>query len=152
MDKTCTKCNNSYPATTEYFGLHKGYKNGLCSWCKRCCSKAGVKYSQTEKGRCSRQKARKNYRHTLNGYLHRLFDHINQRCNNPSDVAYRHYGGRGIKNKFKSFDELADYINNDLRVDPRGFDMDRIDNNGNYEKGNIRFVTHAENLRNRRPW
>lgn len=41
------------------------------------------------------------------------------------------------------------YVVDILKVDPRGFDIDRIDNNGHYEKGNIRFVTHKENCNNR---
>ena len=74
---------------------------------------------------------------------------MNQRCNNPEAQNYKYYGGRGIKNKFTSLDEFRDYVMNELRVDPRGLDIDRIDNSGHYEKGNIRFITHKENCQNR---
>ena len=41
------------------------------------------------------------------------------------------------------------YVIDELRVDPRGLQIDRIDNDGHYEKGNIRFVTCVENNNNR---
>ena len=37
-----------------------------------------------------------------------------------------------------------------MGVRPEGKELDRIDNNGNYEKSNCRWITHQENLNNRR--
>lgn len=34
--KTCTKCGNTYPATTEYFHVDKSKKDGLVTRCKTC--------------------------------------------------------------------------------------------------------------------
>ncbi|MGV2887134.1 hypothetical protein [Paenibacillus taichungensis] len=34
--KKCTRCNNSYKATREYFYGQKSSKDGLSSWCKQC--------------------------------------------------------------------------------------------------------------------
>ena len=65
---------------------------------------------------------------------------------------YKNYGGHGIKNKFKSTGEFVDYVINELQVDPCGLQIDRINNDGNYERGSIRFVTCSENNRNRRGW
>lgn len=42
------------------------------------------------------------------------------------------------------------YIINELQVDPRNLTIDRINNDGHYERGNIRFVSYSENLKNRR--
>lgn len=75
---------------------------------------------------------------------------IKQRCNNPKYKGYKNYGGRGIRCLFKSSDEFVNYIINELQIDPRKLTIDRIDNDGNYERGNIRFVTQTENLKNRR--
>jgi len=89
----------------------------------------------------------KKYRATLRGYAICLFHHLNERCNKPYHSKWKHYGGRGIKLMFKSSSEFADYVMYELKVDPRGLDCDRIDNDGHYERGNIQFITHAENVR-----
>ncbi len=84
------------------------------------------------------------------GHLRRVFAAIKHRCNNPSNGAFKNYGGRGIQNKFSSVDEFVDYVVNKLQVDPRELHIDRINNNGHYEKGNIRFVTCKENNNNKK--
>jgi hypothetical protein len=75
---------------------------------------------------------------------------IVQRCLNPKCKAYRDYGARGIsmcllwRLSFSAF--LED-------VGPRpglGYSLDRIDNEGNYEPGNVRWATPTEQCRNRR--
>lgn len=44
--KECTKCGESYPATTEYFAKRG---NGLHSWCRECMRKANRKYKRENK-------------------------------------------------------------------------------------------------------
>ncbi len=43
--KECTKCGESYPATTEYFTSASRNKSGLHSWCRNC-TRAGIRESQ----------------------------------------------------------------------------------------------------------
>lgn len=112
--------------------------------------KAVRKYQQTHKveyAECQRK-----YRQTIIGHLRCCFSRIKQRCNNPKNPYYKNYGKRGIKCLFENADGFVEYVINVLRIDPRSLDIDRIDNNGHYEKGNIRFVTHKENCNNGRVW
>jgi hypothetical protein len=107
-------------------------------------SNAGKTYYEKHKDRVFKKIYAR--RKTLVGYLRRLFQVIKYRCNSPNDSKYRWYGGKGVELRFKNSQEFVDYVVNELRVDPRGLTIDRIDNNGHYEKGNIQFITAAENL------
>lgn len=69
-----------------------------------------------------------------------------QRCTNKKQKSYKNYGGRGIKCLFKSYREIID----DIGPRPMGCSLGRIDNNGHYEKGNIRWETLEEQARNKR--
>ncbi len=72
---------------------------------------------------------------------------MRQRCTNPSFQDWHHYGGRGIQCHFTTFEQfLADI---DRRPSPR-HSVDRIDNDGHYEPGNVRWVTQKEQTRNQR--
>jgi len=78
------------------------------------------------------------------------------RCNNPNHHAYPSYGGRGIKicKTWRHFSNFAKFIMTlpgwNL-VRELGLQMDRIDNDGDYEPGNIRLTSSKENAGNRRP-
>ena len=145
--KICLVCNEEYLATTEYFYKDKKGKDGLRSNCKLCQRQYAIQYSQTHKAQ--RQIRRNKYHKTLRGYLNKLWHKIRDRCNNPRYKQYKDYGERGIKVKFNSFENFFYYVVNVLRADPRGLTIDRIDNDGDYEPGNIRFVSKAENNRNK---
>lgn len=79
------------------------------------------------------------------------YDAILQRCTAPTNGAYKNYGARGIEIRF---DSRAHFIRWALEHLPhssyRGVQIDRRDNGGHYEPGNLRLVTQRENLRNKR--
>ena len=105
------------------------------------------KYNQTHKP--EKTEYDRTRRQTIVGHLRRLFESMKYRCTNPNCPIYKYYGGRGIKVCFESLDDFCNYVINILKIDPRGLTIDRIDNDGNYEKGNIRFITRAENNKNK---
>jgi len=81
--------------------------------------------------------------------IHHLWTGIRKRCTNPKVKSYKYYGGRGIK-ICSEWSEFIPFYNWALANGyEQGLQIDRIDNNGNYEPSNCRFVTHAENCQNR---
>lgn len=145
MIKRCTKCKKRKPLTA-FYKLKTG-KNGIRANCIKCNRKAGKEYEQAHRVEINIR--RKQWRKTINGCLRSRFQRIKQRCNNPKAPRYSCYGGRGIKCLFENADDFVNYVINELQADPRGLLLDRIDNDGNYEPGNIRFVTAKESANNR---
>lgn len=70
------------------------------------------------------------------------------RCNTPSHPLYPNYGGRGIEFRFDSY---ADFLAAVGRKPSPDLSLDRIDNDGHYEKGNLRWATAKVQTNNRRP-
>lgn len=72
-----------------------------------------------------------------------------RRCHTPTNPKYPDYGGRGIsvceewRTNPKSFLEH-------IGPRPDGFSLDRIDVNGNYEPGNVRWADAKQQAENRR--
>lgn len=68
-----------------------------------------------------------------------------QRCENPNDNRYYRYGARGIQFKFRNFAEFLAAVG--LKPSPQ-HSLDRVDNNGHYEAGNVRWATRKEQMQN----
>ena len=88
-----------------------------------------------------------------NDRLMRIFGRMKGRCYNKNNPSYSYYGERGIV----IFREWLDYSHSfyDYCMTLDGWDnaalsIDRIDPNGNYEPGNIRFATNTVQANNKR--
>ena len=82
--------------------------------------------------------------------LYDVWAAMKQRCYNANDSHYESYGGRGIsvceewKNDyvpFRAWAMLSGY--------GAGVEIDRINNDGDYEPGNCRFIPRVKNARNK---
>lgn len=88
--------------------------------------------------------------HTKNkkpSHIYQSWNHMLSRCNNVNNKRYHRYGGRGIKVEFKDFIEFKDWsFANGYK---EGLTIDRINNNGNYSSNNCRWISFAEQARNK---
>ena len=173
--KRCSKCKQTKSISEFYRRPER--KNGYRSNCKHCETERHKKYVQShrtkmrkyereyyqnhqhqmrerknrnaEKHRVKHRQYHRQRRNTIRGHLMDIWHQMLRRCNNPKSSGWKYYGARGIQNKFPDFETFYNYIVKELKVDPRGLTIDRINNDGHYEIGNIRFVSHRENCQNR---
>lgn len=137
----------------RYLGIHRKLHQFLCRCeCgfegKHCAADLRAGKSKSCLPCANREMAQRNITHGMhNTRIHKVWSAMLHRCNNPNATSYIRYGGRGIKvcdrwSKFENFLE-------DMGIPEKGLTLDRIDNDGNYEPGNCRWVTHKENCNNR---
>ena len=101
-------------------------KSGATTKCHKCRVKThGMSYTDTFK----------------------IWTGILRRCTNPNFKGYKRYGGRGITvcDRWLKFENFLE----DMGQRPGKLQIDRIDNDGDYEPGNCRWVTCKENCNNK---
>ncbi|MGX0433104.1 AP2 domain-containing protein [Staphylococcus hominis] len=84
--------------------------------------------------------------------IYRKWKNIKGRCFNPNTSNYKWYGGRGITMCQKWKDDFSEFYKDVGNIPFEGAELDRIDNNGNYEPNNVRWVDHRTNSNNRRKY
>jgi hypothetical protein len=74
-----------------------------------------------------------------------------QRCENPKHKMYRWYGakGRTVCERWHDVEVFVADIARLLGPRPAGMSLDRINNDGHYEPGNVRWATAKEQIANR---
>jgi hypothetical protein len=86
--------------------------------------------------------------------MHRLWSRIKNRCYFAGSTNFRDYGGRGIRmwsgwaESFECFE--ADILSTIGPHPGEGWSLDRIDNDGDYVPGNLRWATRSQQQRNTR--
>jgi hypothetical protein len=74
-----------------------------------------------------------------------------ERCENPANVNFADYGGRGIKVCARWRKSFAAFLSDMGPRPDKGYMLDRVNNNGDYKPSNVRWTNSIhEQLRNRR--
>lgn len=160
------------PAPSEWTGKRQGKllvirrvdsrSDGQSMWECRCdcgslCTKSSGNLRQGIKS-CSPGCgiAESNRRRAKHGVAHgkewKAWTAAKQRCFNEKHPQYPNYGGRGITMCKEWVEDFAAFY---LHIGPapgegRGVSLDRIDNDGNYEPGNVRWASRVQQIGNRR--
>ena len=74
---------------------------------------------------------------------------MKHRCENPDSQVFKYYGARGIKVCDRWLHSFENFLK-DMGKRPKGFQLDRINNNGDYEPSNCRWASRTINIRNGR--
>lgn len=117
----------------------KSVKCGLTTSCG--CYRDGMKPPAYKDGRKSHM-------------LYKTWYSMVGRCHNAKDSDYPNYGLRGIRVTDEWREDPFSFfrhVESEIGERPEGHTLDRIDNDGNYEPGNIRWANQSQQVRNRRP-
>lgn len=92
---------------------------------------------------------------TKHGYsgskLYKVYYGMLRRCDNPKEKGYHNYGGRGITICQEWRESVESFVEWALSVGYEdGLQIDRKNNDGNYEPGNCRFIAAIDNCQNTR--
>lgn len=138
--------------------LRRGENKGVhARWvCKCDCGKESLTWGSALRGGlsrscgCNQGSGNLSHGHTRRAQKSKSYSawaDMLDRCNNPKNRAYPRYGGRGIKvcEKWRTLNAFLA----DMGEAPQGKFLDRINNDGNYEPANCRWVTPRESAQNR---
>lgn len=81
---------------------------------------------------------------------YRTWTAIKRRCFNKNTADYEDYGGRGITVSNEWINDFQAFYDHIGPKPSDKYSIDRIDNNGNYEPGNVRWATASEQMKNQR--
>lgn len=127
-------CGNSCVVRSEH--LNSGRVRSCGCIRKEAVSKLKYKHGESRRGNWSLE--------------FRAWCAAKERCYNSNAKHYASYGGRGIRMSENWINDFAAFLSHVGRKPARGMSLDRIDVNGNYEPGNVKWSTAREQRLNQR--
>lgn len=124
--KKCSACQNSFPATKEFWYSDRSKRDNFNGRCIIC--------------------AKKYYKKQRSNKIYNAFRAMKERCSNPNFMQFRFYGGRGIKCLIKSWKDIQKAIG--LQSSKTSV-IGRIDTRKHYSLDNIKWTTVKEQNRNK---
>ena len=96
----------------------------------------------------ARKQRKTKWQHPAGTATYYAWRNMRDRCNNPKNDSYKHYGERGITvcSRWDSYDLFVD----DMGEKPEGTTLERLDTDKGYAPDNCAWKTMRENLNNRR--
>lgn len=81
--------------------------------------------------------------------LYNTWKNMMSRCYNPDDQSYSRYGGRGVA-VCSRWHDIRNFVTDMEASYSPGLEIDRIDNDGNYESSNCHWANKSQQADNRR--
>lgn len=131
--------------------VKRGVAGNRCFPCRCECGR--VVFPQSASLRSGRSTACGCVRRKHNGQsadpIYKVWVSMIARCHNPNNSGYKNYGARGIRVCDRWRESFGNFIA-DVGERPGRVELDRIDVDGHYEPGNVRWATRQQNMWNQR--
>lgn len=120
-----------------------------CSFCDNVFDKRVANARLIDNCGCQTASRKANPKHGMSSMRQLVHAHsdMKKRCNTESHKSYHRYGGRGIVyyNEWEDFETFAKWALDNGFQEGMGLSIDRINNDGNYEPSNCRWIPRGQN-------